>query len=173
MSALDAMPQTKNFLSPLNFTFVLKRSPNLNFFVQRVNIPRIRLDYLMTPTPLLQIPQPNGRVEYSDLDLTFKVDEALQNYMEIYNWISDIGSPIDQAGYARLQSNMQGAGENIVSDISLVISDGLKNPNYQVTFVNAFPIDLGDLTFETSDTDINYISATCSFKYTYYSIEKI
>jgi hypothetical protein len=173
MSAIDAMPQTKNFLSPLNFTFVLKRSPNLNFFVQRVNIPRIRLDYLSVPSPLLQIPLPNGRTEFDDLSLTFKVDEDLQNYMEIYNWITDIGSTVDQSGYAKLRSNTQGGGENATSDISLIVSDGLKNPNYEVIYVNAFPIDLGDLVFETSDTDINYVSASVTFKYTYYTINKV
>jgi len=173
MSAIDAMPQTKNFLSPLNFTFVLKRSPNLNFFVQRVNIPRIRLDYLSVPSPLLQIPQPNGRTEFDDLSLTFKVDEDLQNYMEIYNWITDIGSTVDQSGYAKLRNNTQGGGENATSDISLIVSDGLKNPNYEVIYVNAFPIDLGDLVFETSDTDINYVSASVTFKYTYYTINKV
>jgi hypothetical protein len=173
MSALDAMPQTKNFLSPLNFTFVLKRSPNLNFFVQRVNIPRIRLDFLSVPSPLLQIPLPNGRTEFDDLSLTFKVDEDLQNYMEIYNWITNIGSTVDQSGYAKLRSNTQGGGENTTSDISLIISDGLKNPNYEVIYVNAFPIDLGDLVFETSDTDINYVSSSVTFKYTYYTINKV
>jgi hypothetical protein len=101
------------------------------------------------------------------------VDEDLQNYMEIYNWITDIGSTVDQSGYAKLRSNTQGGGENATSDISLIVSDGLKNPNYEVIYVNAFPIDLGDLVFETSDTDINYVSASVTFKYTYYTINKV
>ena len=43
MSILDTQPTNKNFLSPLGFRFTIKKAPNLNFFVQSVNIPTLSL----------------------------------------------------------------------------------------------------------------------------------
>jgi hypothetical protein len=41
MSSIDNTPENKNFLSPLNFRFQIKKAPHVNFFVQSVNIPAI------------------------------------------------------------------------------------------------------------------------------------
>ena len=41
MSALDSNPANKNFLSPLNFSFRIKKAPYTNFFIQKVNVPRM------------------------------------------------------------------------------------------------------------------------------------
>ena len=43
MAALDKTPANKNFLNPLNFKFQIQRAPNVNFFIQKINIPSITL----------------------------------------------------------------------------------------------------------------------------------
>ena len=44
MSAiLDQTPSNRNFLSPLNFKFTIKKAPHVNFFIQKVNVPQIIL----------------------------------------------------------------------------------------------------------------------------------
>lgn len=173
MSAIDKTPENKNFLSPLNFTFVLKRSPSLNFFVQKINIPSITLGYVSQPGPQLAIPYSGDHIEYENLSITFKVDEDFENYLEIHNWLTSLGYPVTQTGFARLQNSDKASGEGIKSDISLIITDGLKNPNMEITFRDAFPINLSELIFETVDTDLNYVTATTTFKYAYYDIVKL
>jgi hypothetical protein len=172
-SALTFTPSNKNFLSPLNFTFVLKRSPYLNFFVQKINLPQVQLDFIDTPSPQLYIPTSASHVTFGNLDITFKVDEYLQNYMEVFNWLMAIGYPLSQTGYAALKGNQASTGESLVSDISVIISDGLKNPNYEVVFTNAFPLSLGEIEFQSTDTDIEYVTAVASFRYAYYTINKV
>ena len=56
MTAVDNTPSNKNFLSPLNFKFAIKRSPHVNFFIQKVNIPDIKLNPTVYPNPMVNIP---------------------------------------------------------------------------------------------------------------------
>ena len=173
ISAIDQTPVNKNFLSPLNFTFVLKRSPHLNFFVQRINIPRMTLGNLLAPSPLLNIPYAADHIDYGNLTLTFKVDEDLTNYMELHDWMVGLGYPENQDTYKTLESKSSSSGESLKSDISLVISDGIKNPNYEVTFRDAFPIELGELDFQTTDSSVDYVTASATFRYTIFNISKV
>jgi hypothetical protein len=39
MTAIDDNPANRNFLSPINFKFRIKKAPNLNFFVQKISVP--------------------------------------------------------------------------------------------------------------------------------------
>lgn len=173
MSAIDNVPVNKNFLSPLNFIFVLKRSPNLNFFVQRINIPGLSLTPVEQPSPQLAIPYGGDHIIYEKLVVTFKVDENFKNYLELHDWIKGLGSPVTQADYARLKNADIASGEGLKSDISLVVTDGLKNPNMEITFKDAFPIDLSEVVFETTDTDVTYVTATATFSYVYFDIVKL
>jgi hypothetical protein len=46
-------------------------------------------------------------------------------------------------------------------------------PNYEIIFTDAFPVSLTGVTFTTTDNDVNYIEASATFKYTYFTITKI
>jgi hypothetical protein len=173
MSAIDNTPVNKNFLSPLNFTFILKRSPSLNFFVQKINLPGISLNAINTDSPLLRIPYGGDHIEYENLSVTFKVDEDFQNYLEIHNWIRGLGYPVDQTEYAALTNVNISSGLGTKSDIAIVIANGLKNANIEISFKDAFPIDLSELVFEVTDTDVNYVTATATFSYVYFDIIKL
>jgi hypothetical protein len=73
MSALDNIPSNKNFLSPLNFKFTLKRAPHINFFLQKINLPQVSIN--PTPeysNPLINIPLPGEFVTFSPLSISFK-----------------------------------------------------------------------------------------------------
>jgi hypothetical protein len=42
--------------------------------------------------------------------------------------------------------------------------------NKSFTFKDAFPVSLGDISFNSIGTDVNYIESSVSFQYTYYDI---
>ena len=172
-TALDFTPTNKNFLNPINFAFVLKRAPYTEFFVQKISIPNITLDYIDSPSPQLRLPISASHIDFGTLNVTFKIDENMTNYLEIYNWLVAIGYPFNQTQYAALKANALASGESLVSDISVIIMDGLKNANYEVVFSNAFPVELGQISFESTDSDVNFITTTASFKYSYFNINKL
>ena len=160
-----------NFLSPINFKFSIFRAPNVNFFIQKVNLPGISLPAIDVQNPLIRIPYPGDHLQYDELEITFKVDENLQNYLEIFTWLKGVGKQT-QADYNKLASAPLFTGDSIRSDISLHILTNKHNPNYEIVFHDAFPISITSLQFDASLQDINYLEATASFRYITYDINK-
>ena len=173
MSALEGTTVKKNFLSPLNFRFQIKRAPNVNFFIQKVNIPNIFLQETYHNNPFVKIPYAGDHMEYGTLRISFKVDEDLNNYLEIHNWIRGLGFPKDFSEYKAISSQNQYEGTGLRSDISLIILNSTMNPNHEITFIDAFPISLSGLEFNTTDATVNYLEASAEFKYIRFDISSI
>jgi hypothetical protein len=170
MSALDRVPETTNFLSNLGFRFVLSRSPDINYFVQSVTLPEISVDEAIVNSPFNRLPYPGERVTYGSLNITFKVDEKLANYIHIYNWITDLGKQDGFKGYSDLDKRVAGYDTSVFSDATLVILTSSMNPQKQVVFRNIFPQSLSGLTFDSSQSDVVYLAATVTFTIQNYEI---
>ena len=154
-----------NFLSPLSFKLVLQRTPNLNFNIQTVRLPGMTLSSTETATPFVSIPN-SGKITYSPLTITFRVNEDLSDYLEIHNWMKGLGSPNDFTQYANLKKSSSG----LYSDATLVINNSRKLANLSATFIQLFPVDISDLQFTTMDTDVNYLECTVDFRFLSYEI---
>ena len=170
---LSTQPQNLNFLSPLGFRFTLKRSPNVNFFCTDANIPSFDLGVVNIPTPFKNFPIPGDKPEFGSFRLTFKIDEDMINYMEIFNWMTALGFPDNFEQY-RVQANKsKGSGEGIVSDGTLTILNSSQAASMEVQFQDLFPASLSDVNFTTADTTINYVTATVEFKFTMMTFNKL
>ena len=73
-------------------------------------------------------------------------------------------------GEAVLPGNFGNAGDDIYSDATLQILSNNLVPQFQVVFSDCFPYSLSTVTFDATDTDIEYFTADVSFKYTIYTI---
>ena len=172
MSEIQGTPTNLNFLSPLNFKFVLKRAPNIDFFLQKASVPSVILPAAGAPTPVIRIPYPGDHIEYEDLEITFKIDEELINYGEVYNWMISLGR-LFPGNYANLQSQPTFTGESIKSDVGLIVLNSHRIPIYEIIFHEAWPTSLSGFEFDTTMDDVNFITATARFKYAYYDIKQI
>lgn len=168
MSITTNTPSNANFLSPLGFKFQIKKAPNVNFFVQSVVMPSITLGSTYVPTPFVRQPFAGDHLEYGDLSVTFKMDEDLKSYMEIHNWLVGIGKPDNFDQYKDL--TLADKGEGVYSDLTLTILSSAMKPIHEVVFLDAFPIDLTALAFDTRLSDVDYLEATCTFKFRKYTI---
>jgi hypothetical protein len=168
--------ENRNFLSPSGFKFTLKRSPKVAFFCNEANIPDLNLGIAVQTSYLKDIDLPGDKIVFGDLNLRFLVDENLENYMEIQNWIRGLGYPENLQQFADLQNqgiiqgNYTQDRQNIYSDGTLQVLTSSSIPNFQVVFKDLFPYSLGTLTFDATQTDIQYFTADVGFKYTIYSI---
>ena len=168
--------ENRNFLSPVGFKFSLKRAPGVAFFCNQANIPSIDLGIAEQPTWLKNIDVPGDKIQFGDLTLRFLVDEDLVNYMELQRWIRGLGYPEDMdefrklEGEAVLPNNFGQAGDNIYSDGTLQILSSNLVPQFQVVFTDLFPYTLSTVTFDATDSDIEYFTADVSFKYTIYNL---
>jgi len=168
----------RNFLSPTGFKFALKRSPGVAFFCNQANIPSLDLGIAEQPTYLKNIDVPGDKIQFGDLNLRFLVDEDLMNYMEIQNWIRGLGYPEKISEFADLENQsvlgkevkFGQSGDDIYSDATLQVLSNNLVPQFQVVFSDCFPYSLSTVTFDATDTDIEYFTADVSFKYTIYRI---
>ena len=171
--------ENRNFLSPTGFKFVLKRSPKVAFFCNQANIPELTLGVAIQTSWLKDIDTPGDKIQFGDLNLRFLVDEDLGNYMEIQKWIRGLGYPESMQEFRDLESQTIlrkesfGNGDNIYSDGTLQVLSSNLIPKFQVFFKDLFPYSLSTITFDATDTDIQYFTADVSFKYTLYDIRDL
>lgn len=163
MSVLDNQPTNQNFLSPLGFKLQIKKTPHVNYFVQSVNIPSVSLGTAEADTPFTKLPFPGTKLTFGNLQATFKVDEDMANYLEIYTWLRGVGFPDNFAQYTNIAGAALASGEGVFSDITLVVLDSAMNPNLEVTFFDCFPVDLSAIELDSTSGDVQYVTATVTF----------
>lgn len=171
MATLTTYPVNKSFLSNNKFEFVLNRIPNFTFLVQSVNLPTLSLSPVTIQTPAAPVQIPGNIMTFSQLTLTFMIDEEMQSWYEIYNWMVQLANPESNDKRGDLIGE-PGASNHITSDASLIIKTNSNNPNWKVSFVDLFPIDLGEINFSSIESQ-DFLSSSATFGYTYYTVSEL
>ena len=156
-------PTNKNFLGQTGFRLVLDRTPTVNYFSQSASLPAISLGIANIVNPLIDYPLPGEKLAFSAFNISFRVDEDLKNYIEIYNWLVGLGSPSTTDQYNRFKNNS--VHQSNLSDATLSILSSKYNPNIRVKFQKMFPESISELLFTSTGSDIEYLEATVSFRY--------
>jgi hypothetical protein len=163
----------RNFLSPTGFKFTLAKFPKVTFFSNSTRIPEINLSTLPQSNYLKAIDVPGDQLTYGDFTLRFLVDENMENYMSIHNWLTGLGFPEVASQYENFIT------QNEIVDPKNAFCDGtlrILSSNYRdvalIKFKDLYPISLTSLEFEAQETDIRYFTAEVTFKYTVYTISK-
>ena len=157
--AIRNQPTNLNQLNVVSFESNFLRMPNINYFCQRVGIPGITLSNTILSTPFANIPIEGDVLEFEDLTIGFIVDEDMQNYLEIYNWLQSLGFPEKFPQY-------DNETLKIKSDVNILIHTNKSNPNYSIVFKDVFPVSLGAISFDTNATSLDPIVNDATFKYT-------
>ncbi len=171
--AIAANPSTLDNLLPNRYRFVLKRAPNVNFWVQSVVIPGFSISPVGYPNPFVNIPQSGDHIEYESLGISMLVDNQMANYFEIYCWLKSLGFPNRFEEYADLLGHPAVMDDGLKSEISLFILNGQQQPRLQFIFHDAFPVAIGRLEFSSTNQALDRTTCNVEFKYTSYSIKRI
>jgi hypothetical protein len=167
----------RNFLSPIGFIFVLEKAKKVSFLCQRAAIPDITLGNVDIPTRgMVPIPT-EGNVQYGELTIDFIVDENLENYMQLHNWIRALGTPQsidDRVAFKSARDPGRGLNtEYRYSDASLTILNNNNNANFDVVFKSLWPTNLSTLSFDVTGSDNEFFTSSATFKYTLYEIRNV
>lgn len=178
ISPLQNQLSNRNNLSPTGFKFSLAKYPKVDFFSTSASIPSINLGVAIQPTYLKDIPIPGDKLSFDDLNINFIVNEDMENYLLVYNWLRGFGYPESIEEYKELldeDSYSPGRQSAIsgMSDGTLIIFNSNYNPSVRINFKNLFPVSLSTLEFDAKATNITYLNAQVSFKYTIYDIVKL
>ena len=193
VNVLNRNPSKLDYASPVQFRFKCTKLPLVEFFVQSVNLPGINLGSAQQTNPLYDIPLPGDKITYASLDLSFVVDENLNNYKEIHDWIVGLGFPSNHTQFQDLQTSgsdrfpgstrsTAATGTNvpqplneggIYSDATLTVLNSKNIAKTEIRFENLYPTSLGSLNYDVRATDVDYINASVSFNYMNYDIVQI
>jgi len=175
MSALERQPTNKNFLSPIGFQFILARAPTVEYFCQAVTLPSVSIPEVRQPTPMgTSIPLPGDKIEYEPFAIRFRVDENMDNYLELLGWMESLTRPTDFDQYISLtQGRRVIQTNNTYSDSTIMILTSNKNANLNVKMFDCFPMSLTALEFDAAVADVDYLEASATFGYRRYELERV
>ena len=163
-----------NPLSPNGYKFSINKLPELTYFAQTVNLPGITLGDPSFMNPFATVPIPGDMLTYDTLNVQFIVDEKMNNYIALYNWIVALGFPQGYEQYLANLDNDQIANLNSLatsySDGTLEILDNTNKPVRTINFVDLFPVSLDSLQFHSNDQDVAYFIGNATFRFSYYKI---
>jgi len=186
-------PDKMDYASPVQFRFKCTKLPEVEFFCQSANIPGISLGSATQPTSLYDVPIPGDKITYQDLSITFLVDENLNNYKEIHDWLIGLGFPSNHNQFRDLQATSADrfpgstrstaatgtstprplAEGGIYSDATLTVLNSKNIAKTEIRFQNLYPTSLGSLSYDVKASDVDYLQAAVSFTYMNYNIVQI
>lgn len=159
-----------NLLQSIDFSFSIRRLPQTNYFIQRANIPGLQLGEVIQPNRFGgNIFHHGDKLTHEEFNVTFKVDEGMENWFEIYAWMVGLAAPHAAEQYTNLQNSQEG----LYSDATLIIMSSQKNPLHQFTFKNLFPKMLTGIDLDATQTSMAYMNATATFQFDYFDYKKI
>ena len=192
-NVIDRTTTKFDYASPIQFRFKMTKLPLVEFTVQTANIPGIALGSTSFETPLKDIAGVGDKVTYQTLDVSFLVDENLNNYKEIHDWITGLGFPQDHTQFKTLlgtgadrfpgtTSSTAATGTSvpqplseggIYSDATLTVLNSKNIAKTEIRFQNVYPVSLGGLSYDIKANDVSYLQVNASFNYMYYDIVQI
>ena len=186
-SPIARQPTKLDYSSPTQFKFSINQLPKVEFFTVAANIPGISLPAATYNTPFKNIPTIGEKPEYEDLTITFIVDEFLENYISIHEWVTGTGFPKSRTQFSNFRSATSNSPTDAKSvsvdkvgsatpdrgmygDATLTILSNKNNPLVEVRFEDVFPTALGGLDYTQTATDVEYLNVQVTFQYKIYEI---
>tara|TARA_B100001175_G_scaffold218029_1_gene185469 strand:+ start:84 stop:665 length:582 start_codon:yes stop_codon:yes gene_type:complete len=175
------LPDNLSYLAPTQFELLVKKLPNTKYFATGVNIPSVSIGETIQPTRLgANVKLPGDKIQFGEITITFIVDENMENWTELYTWMEGITASTDTEKYRLLvgankredqpQDN-SADGEELYSDMTIVITTAANNPNRYVRIADAYPSSLGEITMDTTVAGgLSYVTCTASFQFTSFEI---
>ncbi len=169
----------KNFLSPIGFRFVLAKYPKVAYLSQSANIPAMNLGVMQQPTYYGRAIPSDGNITYDPFNLQFIVDEDIENYLILHNWLRGLGVPANfkerrefMAAQRNLTAGTDGS-ESRFADATLTVLNSNFKSNFQVVFYDILPVSLSALDFNATVDGTEYAAASVTFNYRSYEIQKL
>ena len=175
------LPDNLSYLAPTQLELLVKKLPHTKYFATGVNVPSVSVAEIQQPTNLgLNVKVPGDKLNLGEMTVTFIVDENMENWTELYTWMSQLTSSTDPEKFRtlvganrRANEPYDGSGDYdaLYSDMTIVITTAANNPNRYVRIQGAFPTSLGEIAMDTTVAGgLSYVTCTASFQFTNFEI---
>ena len=189
INAIQRQPTELDYADPTKFKFSITKLPKVEFFTTQASVPGVTLGEAVFPTPFKEIPTQGDQLTFDNLEVTFIVDEKLENYKELHQWLVGIGFPKARTQFSSFRkdesstfptaesvkgdvtkSGVPSGVQAMYGDATLTVMTSKNNPIMEVRFSDLYPVSLGALQFDQQATDITYLTATATFSYKLYEM---
>ena len=191
--ASTQQPTVFDYATGTQWRLAFNRIPKTTWFCTAANVPGITLGEAQYPTPMSDMFVAGDKLTFETLNITFLVDEELQNYRELWDWIVGIGSPVNHSQWSTTLTKGDGitttfkavgsddnidprqkstsTDKNLYSDATLIVYNSKNMAKVNVKFKDMFPTSISSLEYSQDLTDVEYFKASATFRYLYYEFE--
>lgn len=158
-----------NLLQPTGFKITIDRKyyANLEFFCQSILHPSLMMNAAEVPIRRLSsLPLAGDKLTFSEFTCMIIVDENLNSYTEMYNWMQRIVENNEVSPFEAQRDNVPPT----YADVTLSILSSHNNTTRKIIYRDCMPTMLGDMSLETTIGDVSYITFPASFRFTEFEI---
>ena len=171
-------PQNQNLAQASKFVLNFDRLSDMMFFCTAVNLPGMNMGNAMQQTPFKDDPIPGDKIIYENLNIHFLIDEDLQSWTHIADWMKGVSFPDDFKQYQNLTLQQKLQINNIgnkpqYSDAGLIIYNNKNNPKIIVKFTDVFPVSLSSIEYNSQISAESVLTGTASFLFKGYEINRL
>ena len=149
-----------NFLNPSSFVLTLDSQSysGAEFTIQTMILPDVSVEGAPVNFKQINVGRAGDKINFGSFEISYLIDEDLLNYKEIFDW---------------MKSNVETKHSTTTSsdhyrDMTLTVMNSANNVTKQIKFVDAYPTSLSSIPFDITTTDVEYLTAVASFRYSYY-----
>lgn len=168
-------PDPINPLTSMGFVLRFTKLPSVSYWCKNASVPAVTTSEATQETPFSPIFRPGTRPSFEALNVTFTIDEKMNNYADAYEWLKLISLYNDHTNLTEWKKKWEDLFKcnikkdmdfpDLCSDATLTILGANSKPVRTFTFKDAFITSLGSMQFTEDNNDTVYITCDASFRY--------
>lgn len=138
-----------------NYTFNLQKIVSTTLNIQQLQLPTVTLTekFISPARAAVDYTQPGDKLAFEPLSFEFTVDDQMNNYNEVFEWMKMIVNP--KTGVRALT-----VSESVSDGTLIIYAPNGKDIVRKFNFTDCFPTRLGGISFNS--TNGGSMSMTCS-----------
>jgi hypothetical protein len=168
MAIQDTSLCNTDLLQPAKFLFSIPRLTSTQFFCQSVTVPGVDTQSILQSTSYSDLPIPGDKLVYEPITINFLIDEELNSWFDIYDWMRGIAFPKNNEEYKNLKHQSRYSEQTKYpqyADAELITLSANNNAKMKFHFVDLFPVSLSGFTMDIRLSSENTLTAQAVFKF--------
>lgn len=143
-----------------SFRLLIPGLESFNYFSQNATIPGLSSSAIGGAFRDSPTKYPTDRIDYDNLSVNFIVSEDFSNHAQLRTWLWEFHRGSDPIWHT-------------TKNIQLLVTNSNMVPYIRVEFYFAFPVSIGQISFDSTVTENDVQHCTVDFSYQYYEIYRL
>ena len=162
-----------------HYRLVLDALPDLTFFVQSFTMPTVSAAVVQRPNPFTTIPEVADHLTFDTFKVSYLVDNNFKTYFSLFYWLKGYGFPtsyqdildFETARKTHIPNPRPRPREIQKTNATLtILQPDNDTPVADVFFYDVFPTAIGEMQFESVDSEPTLLKTNATFYYTDFNI---